>query len=208
MTHPRALDIRCPRNGPTRGKGWRVYASGGFVPPRRQRSTGSGLMLTPLPVAQGLVRQARLLRHAGHACGGQDWRHGHGQENPRGYYQPDLIRRWTPVLASPLHELTGFYLAADCLAPRCAGERTSAVAELARFYGRDRTVRQVLRRMQWTGRRVGAAWLMTGPILNARVTPRRVPLLRPRPGVRVAVGGTVQLPGRPARFAPAWPTAS
>src|SRR4029077_5611120 len=26
---------------------------------------------------------------------GQGRRHGHGQENPRGYYQPDLIRRWT-----------------------------------------------------------------------------------------------------------------
>jgi hypothetical protein len=25
---------------------------------------------------------------------GQGWRHGHGQENPRGYYQPDIIRRW------------------------------------------------------------------------------------------------------------------
>ena len=25
---------------------------------------------------------------------GQGRRHGHGQENPRRYYQPDLIRRW------------------------------------------------------------------------------------------------------------------
>ena len=24
----------------------------------------------------------------------QGWGHGHGQENPRGYYQPDIIRRW------------------------------------------------------------------------------------------------------------------
>jgi hypothetical protein len=40
------------------------------------------------------------------------------------------------ILASPLHELTGFYLAVDCLAPRCNGERTFAVAELATFYGR------------------------------------------------------------------------
>jgi hypothetical protein len=30
------------------------------------------------------------------------------------------------ILASPLHELTGFYLAVDCLAPRCNGERTFA----------------------------------------------------------------------------------
>ena len=28
------------------------------------------------------------------------------------------------IFASPLHELTGFYLAVDCLAPRCNGERT------------------------------------------------------------------------------------
>jgi hypothetical protein len=66
------------------------------------------------------------------------------------------------ILASPLHELTGFYLAVDCLAPRCNGERTFAVAELATFYGRDSTVGQVLRRMRCSGAcggRVGAAWL-------------------------------------------------
>jgi hypothetical protein len=53
------------------------------------------------------------------------------------------------ILASSLHELTGFHLAVDCLAPRCNGER------------------------------VEAAWLVTGPILNARVRPRRVPLWGP-----------------------------
>jgi hypothetical protein len=91
------------------------------------------------------------------------------------------------ILASPLHERTGFYLAVDCLAPRCNGERTfavaDAVAELATFYGRDGTVGQVLRRMRCSGAcggRVGAAWLVTGPILNARVRPRRVPLWGPR----------------------------
>jgi hypothetical protein len=86
------------------------------------------------------------------------------------------------ILASPLHELTGFYLAVDCLAPRCNGERTFAVAELATFYGRDSTVGQVLRRMRCSGAcggRVGAAWLVTGPILNARVRPRRVPVWGP-----------------------------
>jgi hypothetical protein len=85
-------------------------------------------------------------------------------------------------LASPLHELTGFYLAVDCLAPRCNGERTFAVAEPATFYGRASTVGQVLRRMRCSGPcsgRVGATWLVTGPILNARVRPRRVPLLGP-----------------------------
>jgi hypothetical protein len=86
------------------------------------------------------------------------------------------------VLASPLHELTGFYLAVDCLSQGCNGERTFAVAELASFYGKDTTVGQVLRRMRCSGGcggRVGAAWLVTGPILNARVRPRRVPLLGP-----------------------------
>jgi hypothetical protein len=57
----------------------------------------------------------------------------------------------TAILASPLHELTGFYLAVDCLAPRCNGERTFAVAELATIYGPDSTVGQVLRRMRCSG---------------------------------------------------------
>jgi hypothetical protein len=95
------------------------------------------------------------------------------------------------ILASPLHELTGFYLAVDCLAPRCNGERTFAVAELATFYGQDSTVGQVLRRMRCSGAcggRVGAAWLVTGPILNARVRPRRVPLWGRRRGSSSAVG--------------------
>jgi hypothetical protein len=86
------------------------------------------------------------------------------------------------ILASPLYELTGFYLAVDCLAPRCNGERSFAVAELVTFYGRGPTVGQVLRRMRCSGAcggRVVAAWLVTGPILNARVRRRRVPLLGP-----------------------------
>jgi hypothetical protein len=41
------------------------------------------------------------------------------------------------ILASPLHELTGFLLAVDCLDPGCIGERSFAVAELASFYGQD-----------------------------------------------------------------------
>jgi hypothetical protein len=84
------------------------------------------------------------------------------------------------ILASPLHELTGFYLTADCLTSGCNGERTFAIAELASFYGRDATVGEVLRRMRCSrgcGGRVGAAWLETGPILNAQVRPRRLPLL-------------------------------
>jgi hypothetical protein len=48
------------------------------------------------------------------------------------------------ILASPLHELTGFYLTADCLTSGCNGARTFAIAELASFYGRDATVGAVL----------------------------------------------------------------
>jgi hypothetical protein len=86
------------------------------------------------------------------------------------------------ILASPLDELTGFYLAVDCLAPGCNGERSFAIAELASFYGQDSTIGQVLRRMRCSGScggRAAAAWLVTGPILNARVRPRRVPPLGP-----------------------------
>jgi hypothetical protein len=53
---------------------------------------------------------------------------------------------------------------------------------LANFYWKDRTVGEVLRRMRCSGAcggRVEAAWLETGPILNARVRPRRLPLLGP-----------------------------
>jgi hypothetical protein len=84
------------------------------------------------------------------------------------------------ILASPLHELTGFCLSVDCLAPGCGGERTYAVAALSSFYGRDRTIGDVLRRMRCgggCGGRVGAAWLVTGPELDQRVRPRRVALL-------------------------------
>jgi hypothetical protein len=84
------------------------------------------------------------------------------------------------ILASPLQELTGFCLAVDCLAAGCSGERSFAVAELASFYGRDSAIGDVLRRMRCAGGcggRVGAAWLVTGPVLNMRVRPRRVPLM-------------------------------
>ena len=73
------------------------------------------------------------------------------------------------ILASPLHELTGFCLAVDCLASGCDGERTYAVASLASFYGRDMSVGDVLRRMRCSddcAGRVGAAWFVTGPVLN------------------------------------------
>jgi hypothetical protein len=45
--------------------------------------------------------------------------------------KPGLRARFDQaLLASPLHELTGFYLAVDCLAPRCNGERSFAVCDL------------------------------------------------------------------------------
>jgi hypothetical protein len=86
------------------------------------------------------------------------------------------------ILASPLHELGGFLLTVDCLGSDCRGERSFAIVDLANFYGRDSTVGQVLCRMRCSGvcgGPVAAAWLATGPILNARVRPRRAPLLGP-----------------------------
>jgi hypothetical protein len=86
------------------------------------------------------------------------------------------------ILASPLSELTGFCLAVDCLTLGCTGEPTFAIADLATFYGGQRTVGDVLRRMRCVcvcGGRVGAAWLVTGPALNTRVRPRRVALWGP-----------------------------
>ena len=87
------------------------------------------------------------------------------------------------ILNSKLGDLTGFCLEVDCLRPQCRRERTFAVSELAEFYGRDRTVGEVLRRMRCheedCGQPVAAAWLTTGPILNARVRPSRVALLGP-----------------------------
>ena len=64
----------------------------------------------------------------------------------------------------------------------CRGERTYLVAELARAFGADVTVGEALRRMRCThgcGGRVLVAWIETGPAINARARPRRVPLLGP-----------------------------
>jgi hypothetical protein len=52
------------------------------------------------------------------------------------------------ILASPLHELTGFCLEVDCLAVGCRRNRTFTITELERFYGRDPTVEEVLRRIR------------------------------------------------------------
>jgi hypothetical protein len=86
------------------------------------------------------------------------------------------------ILASPRKELIGFCLTVDCGAPGCGGARSFAIAELASFYSPDSTVSEVLQRMRCSGGcggRVGAAWLETGAILNARVRPRRVALRGP-----------------------------
>lgn len=86
------------------------------------------------------------------------------------------------ILASPLADLTGFCLAVDCLTRDCSGERTFAITNLATFYGGRMTVGEVIRRMRCSGgcdERVGAAWLVTGPVLNTRVRPRRVALWGP-----------------------------
>ena len=72
------------------------------------------------------------------------------------------------ILASPLHQLTGFYLSVDCRTTSCGGERAFAIADLASFY-KGRTVGEVLRLMRCSrgcGGRVLAAWLETGPVLN------------------------------------------
>jgi hypothetical protein len=85
------------------------------------------------------------------------------------------------ILASPLHQLTGFYLSVDCRSTSCGGGRSFAITDLAAFY-RQRTVGEVLRLMRCSrgcGGRVLAAWLETGPVLKGRVRPRRVPLLGP-----------------------------
>ncbi|HEY2012736.1 MAG TPA: hypothetical protein VGH38_04505 [Bryobacteraceae bacterium] len=64
----------------------------------------------------------------------------------------------------------------DCLAEGCPRDRMFAISELASFYGLDRTVGEVPRRMRCSGDcggRVVAAWLVTGSVMNMRVRPRR-----------------------------------
>jgi hypothetical protein len=79
------------------------------------------------------------------------------------------------ILASPLAELTGFVLIADCRGANCGGERSYEVTALAACYSPGVTVGDILRQMRCVrgcgGRPLGA-WLATGPVLNQRV--RRV----------------------------------
>ena len=86
------------------------------------------------------------------------------------------------ILASPLRELTGFVLAVDCRRAGCGGERSYAITALGACYGDRVTVGDTLRQMRCArgcGGRPLAAWLVTGPTLNERIRPRRVPLLGP-----------------------------
>ena len=65
------------------------------------------------------------------------------------------------IMASPLPQLTGFYLRVDCRSAGCRGPRAFAISDLAAFY-QTHTVAEVLRRMRCTdgcGGRVLAAWL-------------------------------------------------
>ncbi|MEJ0017631.1 MAG: hypothetical protein WDN25_13895 [Acetobacteraceae bacterium] len=85
------------------------------------------------------------------------------------------------LLASPLRELSGLFLAVDCREPGCRGERRFAIVELAAFY-QDLTLAQTLLRMRCAdgcGGPVAAAWLETGQLRNKRAKPRRVALRGP-----------------------------
>jgi hypothetical protein len=86
------------------------------------------------------------------------------------------------IMTSPLRELTGFSLTVDCRGAQCGGERSYAITTLGACYGDRATVADVLRQMRCArgcGGRPQSAWLVTGPTLNERVRPRRVPLLGP-----------------------------
>ena len=86
------------------------------------------------------------------------------------------------IMVRPSRGLTGFTLTVDCRGAGCGGERSYAITALGACYGDRVTVADVLRLMRCSrgcGGRPLAAWLMTGPTLNERVRPRRVPLLGP-----------------------------
>jgi hypothetical protein len=93
-----------------------------------------------------------------------------------------MQRRW----ASALRNMPDFAAVSNrALIGRCALVGSFVqywFQDGAKFQGRDSTVGQTLRRRRCSGvcsGRVGVAWLLTGPILNARGGPRRVPLLGP-----------------------------
>ena len=85
------------------------------------------------------------------------------------------------IFASPLSELTGFNLTVDCsvrVVPRAniCSSRLCRPSTAGADGGRRVESDAVL---GGCGGRVGAAWLVTGPVLNMRVRPRRVALWGP-----------------------------
>src|SRR5271169_650896 len=67
--------------------------AGGLHLGNRQTGTAHGELNESRSVSKTVSRRVSPRNNTSNA--GQGWRHGHGQENPRRYYQPDLIRRWT-----------------------------------------------------------------------------------------------------------------
>jgi hypothetical protein len=67
--------------------------AGGLHLGNRQTGTAHGELNESRSISETVSRRVSPRNNTSNA--GQGWRHGHGQENPRRYYQPDLIRRWT-----------------------------------------------------------------------------------------------------------------
>src|SRR4029077_10657483 len=67
--------------------------AGGLHLGNRQTGTAHGELNESRSISETVSRRVSPRNNTPNA--GQGWRHGHGQENPRRYYQPDLIRRWT-----------------------------------------------------------------------------------------------------------------
>jgi hypothetical protein len=89
------------------------------------------------------------------------------------------ITRSSPARFASLPALTSWSIAAVA---GCGGERSYAITALGACYGDRVTVADVLRQMRCArgcGGRPLAAWLVTGPILNERIRPRRVSLIGP-----------------------------
>ena len=71
---------------PRSRENWRVM-------PGRSPNTFRSQALDAL-IDNGHHKRSRRPQHV-HPKTEQGWRHGHGQENPRCHYQPDILRRWT-----------------------------------------------------------------------------------------------------------------
>jgi hypothetical protein len=60
---------------------------------RRSPSTFRSWARDTLRSMTDIAKEGQRPQHV-HPKTEQDWRHGHGQENPRCHYQPDIFRRW------------------------------------------------------------------------------------------------------------------